>query len=102
MNDISSKIANYKLYSVLLSLAWAVIVYAVVANIPVIIGIKIFVIMVGIIVFIAIGVYFRHKTASLKCHKCHKPILIKSNYLDETGILDTSYEKCHFCGEKIY
>ncbi len=66
------------------------------------VGVKIICVILSVVVFIAIGLYFSHKISSIRCYKCNKPILIKGESTDQTEILDTAYDECYFCGEKVY
>ena len=98
MNNPYSKVARIKLLSIVITIAViSVFVYTmqneVISTVTKIIA--------GMSLFVggwAVHFFLDTKINSIKCPSCQKPILIKTAWYDQNGLLSEPYKKCHFCG----
>ena len=65
------------------------------------VGWKILVVMVGFIGLIVVWIYGQFLTSRITCPHCGKPVLTRTQALDQNLVFEKPYELCYFGKEKL-
>ena len=101
MKSVSHKIRIIKWGTVVAAVIYIFVLANVYQGIVSGTGLKILVLMGGLIGFVLIGVWRHVLVSRISCPHCGKPVLTRTKGLDQSLALEQAYESCYFCHEKI-